>query len=134
MKIKSVICILLFLMLSVSNAKCITPPYKSRELLTQLIKLNDDNISNSLKWQWTDKNNLLYGAVFDGDSIVSPIGTAQFIQTLMCSYVSPVSTWYQSKELLNRMILAANGMITLQHPDGTIDLVNANFHSTPDLG
>jgi hypothetical protein len=134
MKNKITICLLLLLMLSVSNVKCITPPYKSRELLTQLIRLNDDDISNSLKWQWTDKNNALCGAIFDGDSIVSPNGTAHFIQKLMCSYVSPVSTWYQSKELLNRMILAANGMITLQHSDGTIDLVNANFHSTPDLG
>ena len=134
MRIKSAICILLLIMLSASIAKCINPPYKSRELLKALIKLNDVDISNSLKWQWTDKNNALCGAIFDSDSIVSPIGTAQFIQKLMCSYVSPVSTYYQSKELLNRMILAAGGLITLQHPDGTIDLVNANFHSTPDLG
>jgi hypothetical protein len=134
MKNKITIVFLLLSMFAVSTAKCITPPYKSGELLNELIRLNDADISNSLKWQWTDKDNVLCGAIFDGDSIVSPIGTAHFIQKLMCSYVSPVSTWYQSTELLNRMVLAAHGMITLQHPDGTIDLVNANFHSTPDLG
>jgi hypothetical protein len=32
------------------------------------------------------------------------------------------------------MSLAAEGLLRLQHEDGTIDLISTNFHSTPDLG
>jgi hypothetical protein len=66
--------------------------------------------------------------------VVSPMGTAMLIQNLMCSYVSPGSKYYKSEELLQRLTLAARGLLSLQHEDGTIDLISTNFHSTPDLG
>ncbi len=110
------------------------PPYSKKELFSELIKLNDKAIPGALKNQWVARDNMYFGAVFDGDSVVSPNGTAHFIQTLMCSYVSPESKYYESKELLQRMTLAAGGLLNLQHEDGTIDLISTNFHSTPDLG
>jgi hypothetical protein len=108
-------------------------PYNKKELLEQLIKLNDENIPKALSKQLTGKNNPYYGAVYDGDSILSPIGTAGLIQTLMCGYVSRESKYYNSKEILDRMILAAKALLNFQHSDGTIDLLQTNFHSTPDL-
>jgi hypothetical protein len=105
-----------------------------KELLSELVKLNDKNIPGSLKNQWTEKGSQYYGAVFDGDSVVSPIGTAHYIENLMCGYVSPQSKYYKSGEILNRLTLAAKGLLNLQHEDGTIDLISTNFHSTPDLG
>ncbi|MEI6277635.1 MAG: hypothetical protein WCP08_16675 [Prolixibacteraceae bacterium] len=105
-----------------------------KELLSELVKLNDKNIPGSLNNQWTEKGNQYWGAVFDGDSVVSPIGTAHYIQNLMCGYVSSESKYYKSKEVLKRLTLAANGLLNLQHEDGTIDLISTNFHSTPDLG
>ena len=102
-------------------------------LLEQLIKLNDENIPKALTKQLTGKNNPYYGAVYDGDSILSPIGTAGLIQTLMCGYVSPKSKYYNSKEILDRMTLAAKALLNFQHDDGTVDLLQTNFHSTPDL-
>lgn len=128
-KIFSVLLIFLF-----TNASAIVPPYNKKELLSELIKLNDNNITNALNRQWTDKNSVYYGAVFDGDSVVSPIQTSDLIQNLMCSYISPESKYYRSKEILQRMTLAASGLLKLQHDDGTIDLISTNFHSTPDLG
>ncbi len=128
-KICSVLLIFLF-----ANASAIVPPYNKKELLSELIKLNDNNITYALNKQWTDKNSVYYGAVFDGDSVVSPIQTSDLIQNLMCSYVSPESKYYRSKEILQRMTLAASGLLNLQHDDGTIDLISTNFHSTPDLG
>jgi hypothetical protein len=109
-------------------------PKSKKELLSELIKLNDKNIPASMNNQWLGKDNQYYGAVFDGDSVVSPIGTAHYIQNLMCGYVSPESKYYKSKEVLKRLTLAANGLLNLQHEDGTIDLISTNFHSTPDLG
>jgi len=131
---KNIIVILVLLTVAFSPAKGIHPPYKPAELLAELVKLNDTDVTKSLQWQWTDQNHPHCGAIFDGDSIVTPIGTAYFIQKLMCSYSYPDSKYYRSKELLHRMTLAAGGLISLQHEDGTIDLVNTNFHSTPDLG
>ncbi len=127
-------CLFLAFLSNLAFAVDITPPYDKRELLSELIKLNDKGIPNAISRQWTEKDALYYGAAFDGDRVVSPIGTAHLIQTLMCSYVSPESEFYESKEILRRMILAAGGLLNLQHDDGTIDLLSTNFHSTPDLG
>ncbi len=110
------------------------PPDSKKELLSRLIKLNDENIPHLLSSQLTENNNIYYGAIFDGDSVVSPIRTSNLIQTLMCSYVSRDSKYYQTKVLLHHMTLAATALLNLQHEDGTIDLLTTNFHSTPDLG
>jgi hypothetical protein len=124
----------LIILLTWSNVDGLAPPVDRKELLSQLIRLNDKNIPAELKRQSIGKGNSYYGAVFTADSVVSPIGTAQLIQTLMCSFVSADSKYYQSTEILQRMILAAGGLLNLQHEDGTIDLLITNFHSTPDLG
>jgi hypothetical protein len=128
------ICLSIVMLFPLSKANGITAPYSKKELLSELIKLNDKNIPNALNRQWTDKSNTYYGAAYDGDSVVSPMQTSNLIQILMCSYVSPESKYYQSKEILQRMTLAASGLLNLQHEDGTIDLISTNFHSTPDLG
>jgi hypothetical protein len=105
-----------------------------KELLSQLIRLNDESIPKVLTRQLVDKKSMYYGVVYDNDSVASPIGTANLIQSLMCSYVSRESKYYQSKEMLQRMTIAARGLLNIQHEDGTIDLLSTNFHSTPDLG
>jgi hypothetical protein len=130
----ALVCLCLIISLKLSHADGLTPPRDKKELLSQLIRLNDKNIPGELSRQSIDKGNVYYGAVFNADSVVSPIGTAQLLQTLMCSLVSADSKYYQSNELLQRMILAAGGLLNLQHDDGTIDLLTTNFHSTPDLG
>ncbi|MEX1238935.1 MAG: hypothetical protein WEB30_04430, partial [Cyclobacteriaceae bacterium] len=109
-------------------------PFDRNELLLNLIKVNDKYIANALTRQLTEKSKTYYGAVFDADSVVSPIGTAQLLQALMCSYVSHESKYFQSEEILSRMELATGALLNLQHDDGTIDLLTTNFHSTPDLG
>ena len=126
--------LVLYFIFCLTSASVFGETKGKRELLKELIKLNDETIPGSLGRQWTDKHAQYYGAVYDGDSVVTPMGTAQFIQTLMCSYVSPSSKYYKSGELLQRMTLAAAGLLNLQHGDGTIDLISTNFHSTPDLG
>lgn len=128
------VCILVTLYFNLSNAQGIKYPYSKKELLVEFIKINDEQIPNALSRQLTDKEKPFYGVVFDQDSVVSPGGTSGLIQTLMCSYVSPESEYYRSNEILQRMTLAARGLLNLQHEDGTIDLPSTNFHSTPDLG
>jgi hypothetical protein len=127
-------CFGLFLLFCLTDATGIGSQHDKKEMLKELIRLNDKNIPGVISRQWTEKWNPYSGAAFDGDSVVTPIGTAHLIQNLMCCYVSPDSKFYKSKEILRRMILAANGLLNLQHEDGTIDLISTNFHSTPDLG
>ena len=43
-------------------------PYNKKELLGELIRLNDKEIPNAMGRQWIQPNNVYYGAVFDGDS------------------------------------------------------------------
>jgi len=119
---------------NLADAQGTTPPYDKKVLLSELIKLNDKSIPGILARQISDKNSAYYGVVYDNDSVVSPIGTSNLIQTLMCSYVSRDSKYYHSKETLQRLTMAATGLLSLQHDDGTIDLLSTNFHSTPDLG
>jgi len=126
-------CLYLFVLVNSLEASA-GPPYTKKELLIQLIKVNDENITSALKRQVLDKSSIYYGVVYDNDSIMSPIGTAGLIQTLICGYISRESKYFQSKEILQRTVLAGNAMLKLQHPDGTIDLLTTNFHSTPDLG
>lgn len=108
--------------------------YTKQELLSELIKLNDERIPEVLGRQWTEKDHIYYGAVYDHDSVVSPGATSGLIQYLMTGYVSEESKYYKSKDILMRMEMAAEGLVNLQHEDGTIDLLSTNFHSTPDLG
>lgn len=130
----ALVCLSVTFLFAISNAGEINPSYSKKELLQELTRFNDKNIPGALTRQWIAKENQYFGAVFDGDSVVSPNGTAHFIQTLMCSYVSPGSKFYKSDELLLRMTLAGSGLLNMQHEDGTIDLLSTNFHSTPDLG
>lgn len=116
------------------DAAANTDPYTNKELMTRLIALNDNLLPKEMARQLLQGDSRYYGALFDDDSVVSPIRTAHFVQTLMCSYVSPQSSFYGSKDILERMVLAARGLGRLQHEDGTIDLLTTNFHSTPDLG
>lgn len=104
-----------------------------KDLMADLIRLNDVAVETQMKYQLRTGEQYS-GAVLDQDSVVSPIRTAHFIQTLMCSYVSQGSRFYRSPEILEHMTLAAQALVDLQHEDGTIDLVTTNFHSTPDLG
>ncbi len=111
-----------------------TDGYSKQELLLKLIELNDERIPEVISRQWTQEGHLYYGAVYDHDSVVSPGATSGLIVYLMSGYVSKESKYYKSKEILRHMTMAAEGLVNLQHEDGTIDLLSTNFHSTPDLG
>jgi hypothetical protein len=110
------------------------PPATRNALLRDLIRLNDEGVPALMESQLMAKGKLYFGAAFDADSVVSPIRTAGLIQSFMCAYTSRDSKYYRSAEVLNRMTLAAQALVNLQHDDGTIDLLTTNFHSTPDLG
>ena len=77
--------LLAVLFLTCHNPEAFSQGRNDRQvLLKKLIAANDENIAGALERQSVQRNNLYFGAVFDADSVVSPIGTAHLIQTLIC--------------------------------------------------
>jgi hypothetical protein len=113
----------------VLNAPDQMPPW-----LVELVKLNDTGITSLRTFQVKDDKSPDLGGIKDPYDILNPHSTAAIIQWGACSLFSPASKFYQSKELLEEMNLAALYLVKTQHSDGTIDLLSTNFHSTPDTG
>lgn len=104
------------------------------EWVVEMIRRNELSIENSYKRRINDKSNPRYGAVLDGVEIATPHASLGFIKAGICCLASPESRWYNDQKLQSDLIDTAKFLLTLQHEDGTIDLVTTNFHSTPDTG
>ncbi|MBL7817092.1 MAG: hypothetical protein JNL70_18865 [Saprospiraceae bacterium] len=101
--------------------------------LIELIKLNDKNIATIPSTaQITDKSLKSYGAILDGDDIPSPQSTGNFISKWAMALSCPESNYYQSTDLLKKIEMATRYLLSVQHKDGTIDLLGSNFNSPPD--
>lgn len=104
------------------------------EWVIEMIRRNELSIENSYKRRINDKNSPRYGAVLDGVEIAMPHSSLGFIKSGICCLASPESKYHNDQKLLNDLVDTAKFLLTLQHEDGTIDLVTTNFHSTPDTG
>lgn len=100
--------------------------------LIDLIKINDTYVKGSPASKITDPTNKYFGAYLSGYGIPNPSNTAWFINVACAALSSEESVYYQSQDQLKEILDALNGLLKLQHADGTIDLVDTNFHSTPD--
>lgn len=102
------------------------------ELLTNLIQLNDTQVSGIINLQNRDKSSNHYGGVCDIWNIFNPHSTAGLIKTLSVAFTTEKSKFFQKETLVEPMILAAKYLLKIQHDNGTIDLLSTNFQSTPD--
>lgn len=101
--------------------------------LTDLIKINDDHVKAMAAFRVTDTSNKNFGGYFNGAEIVNPHSTCYFIIIAGCAISCNESTYYHSQELLNHISQALHCLISsMQHDDGSIDLMETNFHSAPD--
>ncbi len=108
------------------------PPVKPAWLL-ELIKLNDNDITTKPDpRQINDIADKSYGAILDDQDIPNPLTTGNVIWKLAIALSCPESAFYQSTEVLKKIEMGAHYLLKAQHPDGTIDLLNSNFHSPPD--
>ncbi|GAA4394567.1 hypothetical protein GCM10023187_00540 [Nibrella viscosa] len=102
--------------------------------LLDLIKRNDQHLSQARAYRITDPGSPAFGGFIDGDDIPNPHSTAGFVRQAACSMACPESGFYRSRELLAEVGPAVQYLLKIQHTDGTIDLLSTNFHSTPDTG
>lgn len=100
--------------------------------LVALIKLNDADLTSIAAYKITDKSKKYYGGYQSEVEIPNPHSTCAFINRACTAVSCPESTFYGSKIILQDIELALQCLLKMQHPDGTIDLVDTNFHSTPD--
>lgn len=100
--------------------------------LLYLIKKNDEVVRSYAPSKITDRSNPHYGAYLDGNLYTNPLHTGGFLINACCAIACKESTLYRSSSLLIDIKDAAKGLLSLQHSDGTVDLLDTNFHSTPD--
>lgn len=100
--------------------------------LIDLIKFNDQDLTELRKYKVTDNAHRYFGGYMSGAEIPNPHSTCAFINKAAEAVASPESAYYQSVAILTDMEQALHALLKMQHADGTIDLVDTNFHSTPD--
>ena len=102
------------------------------EWLVTLIKFNDADVKQLANYKITDPSHRYFGGYMSDTGIPNPHSTCAFINRACGAISCQESVFYQSKDLLQEIELALKGLLKMQHEDGTIDLVDTNFHSTPD--
>ena len=112
---------------------CKESPSGELSLGEQMIFANDQVVAQYLERQNVDTLSQNYGGLPNQYELYNPGAIAGFFERLTIAFCDLGSEYYQSEELINRMKLAINFLLRMQYPDGTIDLITTNFHSTPDL-
>ena len=102
--------------------------------LLTLLQTNDNQLDRLREYRVSDPSSPAYGGFVDGAEIPNPHSTVGFIRASGCALASPESRHYHSQALAEEMKQALQFLLKIQHPDGTIDLLSTNFHSTPDTG
>jgi hypothetical protein len=107
-------------------------PMVKPQWVIDLIKLNDIDVKNISAYKITDTAKKYYGGYMSEVEIPNPHSTCAFINRACGAIASAESSYYQSTDLLKDINLALKALLKMQHADGTIDLMDTNFHSTPD--
>ncbi|SOD88560.1 hypothetical protein [Spirosoma fluviale] len=100
--------------------------------LLDWIAINDQQLPNYAPIKVTDANSRYAGGYMNDADMPNPHSTSGFLMKASMLFATPESKYYQSKSLLAEIEAAARAMLKFQHSDGTIDLLDTNFHSTPD--
>jgi hypothetical protein len=109
-----------------------TNPIVKPKWVVDLIKLNDEDVTHFSRYKVTDKTNKYFGGYFNDAEIINPHSTCAYINRACAAVATEESKFYRSPEMLEEIREAFLCLNTLQHSDGTIDLIDTNFHSTPD--
>ena len=109
------------------------PAKEKPSWLLTLIQGNDRRIEPLRALRVAGINLPAFGGLADGYGIPNVHSTTSFVRTAVCALVSPESTYHRSAELAREVEQALQYLLRVQHPDGTVDLLSTNFHSTPDV-
>ncbi len=88
----------------------------------------DEDIERDLKIQCLDQKNFYYGAIANIVNGYTEPNAIIFASKLIGAYYNKFSKWYRNNLLLERAIIAAKHTIKRLNDDGTLDLMETNFH------
>lgn len=101
----------------------------------KLLEYSDLAIPKSLKRQCMDPTNNDYGGFIEQRTGFSePSAGINSAASYMTLYYNSDSKYYHSELLLERATLAAAFTLRMQHEDGTLDLMETNFHDSTSFG
>ena len=101
--------------------------------LLEWITIYDKQLANYAPLKITDPASKFVGGYRNEAEMPNPQSTSGFLITACMLFGCSESVHYQSKALLPDIEAAARTMLLFQHSDGTIDYLDTNFHSTPDI-
>lgn len=111
----------------------LTPPIPRKpQWLLDWIRINDRQMAGYEKYKITDAGHPYAGGYKNDMEIPNPQTTSGFLVKAGTLIACPESEYYRSVRLAKDMEAAARSILRMQHADGTIDLPETNFHSTPD--
>lgn len=108
-----------------------TSPAKPAWLL-DWIRINDQQLAYYKTLKISDPAHPYVGGYMNDAEMPNPHSTSGFLMKASMLFATPESAHYQSGALLSEIEAAARSLLKMQHRDGTIDLLDTNFHSTPD--
>jgi hypothetical protein len=100
----------------------------------RIVTRHDENVDRVLAAQITDKSSRGYGSIPNAAGLFHAGAAGGIIDACMAGYLHPQSRFHGNNLLVDRIRLAAQFLERAQHPNGTIDLLETNFDSTPDTG
>ncbi len=100
--------------------------------MASLLRHNDLVVDDLVKRQVVSAEANRQGSVPDIYGIHHPYGSSGLINRCAVSWSSEGSRHHKSAMILERMIWAAQHLLSVQHTDGSIDLLTTNFQSAPD--
>ena len=104
------------------------------EVASLIVQTHDEKLKLALDSQATDRQSRWCGAVPDPWGLHHCHSVARLLRDAAAAFFHPQSMFHASKDLYERMKLAANFLERSQNAEGNIDLISTNFNSPPDTG
>lgn len=105
-----------------------------REHYLKGTKIGDRMISGFRRDIVRDPNSPDYGALCDAFKGFGEPGNSGYIGMLVAAFYNPESIYYRNTEILEDALIGMEFICRKQHPDGTIDLRETNFHCAATVG
>jgi len=97
------------------------------------LKVLERSVRNTLRWQCMDPESPLYGTIESvAAGYTEPHSAVGVARTLIEGCYAPGSTFCGDMQLLRRAAAAMRCAASLQHEDGTLDLLCTNFHDAAE--
>lgn len=99
-----------------------------------LVERNDDGLDRLMKAQVTDPASPYLGSLPDAYNLHNPGSASSILEAGPAALVHPDSRFYNDREVVARLCLAAGYLERSQSPEGNVFLLTTNYNSPPDTG